>query len=161
MFVYQCNYSDTNHNRLAMVGNLAGQSFTRTVQLEVTVWNSILFLYQLETPGQHQMVGTPCIHSWTSIWMISHLMSYTVEPCMSLLTWVEKLVFCIYNIGAWCNHWGLNMNFLLFYSFQNGYGFKTNGGSEFVDLGNWTGDTCLVDIDTCEQGLLKSLACLA
>ena len=36
---------------------------------------------------------------------------------------------------------------------QNGYGFKTNGGSQYVDLGNWTNDTCFVDVDTCEQGI--------
>ena len=37
--------------------------------------------------------------------------------------------------------------------FQDGYGLKTDGGSQYVDLGNWTGDTCFVDVETCEQGL--------
>ena len=27
-----------------------------------------------------------------------------------------------------------------------------NGGSDYVDLGNWTGETCFVDVDSCEQG---------
>ena len=44
-----------------------------------------------------------------------------------------------------------DMNF----SPQNGYGFKTDGGSDYVDLGNWTGDTCFVDVDRCEQGMLS------
>ena len=35
---------------------------------------------------------------------------------------------------------------------QNSYGFKTNGGSEYVDLGNWTGETCFTDPDSCELG---------
>ena len=35
---------------------------------------------------------------------------------------------------------------------QNGYGFKTDGGSQYVDLGNWAGDTCFVDVNNCEQG---------
>ena len=40
---------------------------------------------------------------------------------------------------------------------QNGYGFKTDGGSQYVDLGNWTGETCFADVETCEQGMLKTL----
>ena len=37
---------------------------------------------------------------------------------------------------------------------QNGHGFKTNGGAQYVDLGDWTGETCFVDVDSCEQGNL-------
>ena len=35
---------------------------------------------------------------------------------------------------------------------QTGFGLKTNGGSDYVDLGNWTGSTCFSDIDMCHQG---------
>ena len=38
------------------------------------------------------------------------------------------------------------------FSFQNGYGFKVNGGSDYVDLGDWSNDTCFVDVKNCEQG---------
>ena len=27
-----------------------------------------------------------------------------------------------------------------------------DGGSQYVDLGNWAGDTCFVDVPSCEQG---------
>ena len=38
---------------------------------------------------------------------------------------------------------------------QNGYGFKTEGNRDnpqYVDLGNWTGQTCFVDVDSCDEG---------
>ena len=38
------------------------------------------------------------------------------------------------------------------FSFQNGFGFKVNGGSDYVDLGDWSNDTCFVDVKNCEQG---------
>ena len=46
--------------------------------------------------------------------------------------------------------WALLFEHLI--SPQNGYGFKTNGGSQYVDLGDWTNETCFVDIERCEQG---------
>ena len=27
-----------------------------------------------------------------------------------------------------------------------------NGGSDYVDLGDWSNDTCFVDVKNCEQG---------
>ena len=36
--------------------------------------------------------------------------------------------------------------------FQNGYGFKVDGGSDYVDLGDWFNDKCFVDVKNCEQG---------
>ena len=35
---------------------------------------------------------------------------------------------------------------------QNGHGFKTNGGTQYVDLGDRSAETCFVDVDSCEQG---------
>ena len=36
---------------------------------------------------------------------------------------------------------------------QNGYGFETDGSTgQYVDLGNWTGETCFVDVDECTEG---------
>ena len=46
------------------------------------------------------------------------------------------------------------------YSLQNSHGFKTDGTQhdhEYVDLGNWTGDTCFVDVNTCEQGMISTI----
>ena len=39
-----------------------------------------------------------------------------------------------------------------FFCPQNGYGFKTDGKSQYVDLGDWSSETCFVDVDSCEQG---------
>ena len=35
---------------------------------------------------------------------------------------------------------------------QNGMGFKTNGSPDYVDLGDWSGETCFVDCKSCEKG---------
>ena len=37
--------------------------------------------------------------------------------------------------------------------FQNGYGFQMNGGYEYVDLGDWSNETCFVDVDNCQEGI--------
>ena len=38
---------------------------------------------------------------------------------------------------------------------QDGYGFKTDGNGQYVDLGDWSNDTCFVDVKNCEQGFIN------
>ena len=33
------------------------------------------------------------------------------------------------------------------------YGFRTGGGFQFVDLGDWSNETCFVDLDNCQEGI--------
>ena len=52
----------------------------------------------------------------------------------------------------WYSSFWNKFRFEYLFSPQNGYGFKANGGSQYVDLGNWTNETCFVDIEQCKQG---------